>query len=324
MRRRWVLDAQGGRTQVLEGYLDTRRPARRPARDSVLVRSVGPPPEAVRRWRLGEVDACLLEGGAVDVVPHRWTPPPETSAVTGVVLGHVIDGAVDVSQARRRARIARGETLFYDVGCPFGLHADGPHRYLVAQIPASALGFRPEDRARLVVRRLNGYSGASALGGLLAAIVDLVDPAPGTGQHLGDAIAACARAVIAEARGVVAGERSTALFGELIDWLDGHLVDSDATTEHLAAAHFLSARYVRKLFADHGTTVSAYVRRRRLERIRDELLQPWAADLPVSAVAARWGFRDPSVFSRAFTREFGQAPGGFRRASALGGAPAGE
>jgi AraC-like DNA-binding protein len=43
----------------------------------------------------------------------------------------------------------------------------------------------------------------------------------------------------------------------------------------------------------------------RLDRIRDELLQPGNAHVPVSVLAARWAYDDPSVFSRAFTRQFG-------------------
>lgn len=301
---------------MFEGYLDTRRPPSEPAHDAVLVRSPGPLPEATRKWRLGDVDACLFEGGAIDVVPYRWPAPPPVPAVTGVVLGHVVAGTVEVTQGQRRALLRAGDTLFYDVTCPFGLRAEAAHRYLVASIPEPALGLRQEDRAALVARPLQGYVGASALGAVLASIVEVADgPTPGVGPHLGSAIVACARAVIAEARGAVAGDRSTVLFEELAAWLDAHLAEPDATTERLAAEHFLSARYVRKLFADHGTTVSAYVRRARLERIRDELLQPWAAHLPVAAVAARWGFREPSVFSRAFAKEFGQAPRGYRRDS---------
>lgn len=305
------------RARVFEGYLDTRRPSPELPRDGVLVRSTGPLPDAVRKWRLGEVDACLFEGGAIDVVPHRGGARPADTGLSGVVFGHVIEGAVEVAQNRRKVRLERGDTLFYDVGTPFEIHADGPHRYLVAHIPVQALALGADDRAALTARPLQGYSGASALGALLAAIVDFEDdPAPGAVQHLGGAIVACARAVIAEARGAVAGERSTGLYGELIDWLDGHLADPDASAERLAAEHFLSARYVRKLFADQGTTVSGYVRRRRLERIRDELVQPWTAHLPVAAVAARWGFREPSVFSRAFAREFGLAPRAFRKDAA--------
>ncbi|MFD9099393.1 helix-turn-helix domain-containing protein [Streptomyces collinus] len=173
---------------------------------------------------------------------------------------------------------------------------------------------RREDREGLVGHDLSEFAGAVALAGLLSKIVcTSPDMGPATAHHLGDAIIACVHAIIAEARGTAVGDRTEVLFAELTGWIDEHLAEEHLTAELLASGHFLSTRYVRKLFADHDTTVMAYVRLRRLERIRDELLQPWSVGLPVSTIAARWGFRDPSVFSRAFTRQFGQGPHSFRK-----------
>ncbi|MFJ1547744.1 helix-turn-helix domain-containing protein [Streptomyces sp. NPDC088246] len=49
-----------------------------------------------------------------------------------------------------------------------------------------------------------------------------------------------------------------------------------------------------------GTTVNAWVRTRRLEVVREELAQAGAAHRSIAAVAARWGFTNPSHFSRTF------------------------
>lgn len=307
-----VRDTRAAR--VFERYLDTPGPDHGQARDAVVVRTDGAFPEVTRTWRLGTVDACLFEGAAIDVTSYRWSPPPQAHGASGMVLGHVVEGVVEVAQAARRVRLEAGDSVFYDVGSPFGLHSEAHHRYLVAQIPVRLVDLRDADRAAVVTRPLRAYGGAAALRALLETLVaEEAGPAPGVGHYLGDAIVACARAIVVETRGEVLGERSTQLHVELVEWLEAHLAEDHVTTERVAAAHFLSERYVRKLFADQGTTVSAFVRRRRLERIRDDLVQPWALHLPVAAVAARWGMRDPSVFSRGFTRQFGQCPSDYRR-----------
>lgn len=305
--------------RLIEGYLDTGRIASDPPRDTVLVRSDDYFPTAERLWHLGDVGACLFAGSSVDATPYRRGSTDPADEPVGIAVGYVVDGAVQVSQDGRTVDLRAGQLVLYDGATPFSLHSDCPHRYLVAFIPGQVLQLRRDVRDVLIAHDVDDYASTALLAGLLAALVDAdPDSAPGVGQHMGEAIIAVVRALVAEVRTTVVGERSTELFADLVAWLDAHLADAGVTTERLAAEHFLSPRYIRKLFADHDTTVRAYLRRARLERIRNELLQPSAADLPVSAVAARWGFKDPSVFSRAFTRQFGQGPHNFRKDSVCG------
>nr|WP_240897806.1 helix-turn-helix domain-containing protein [Kineococcus vitellinus] len=303
---------------VLQGYLDTRCGSVETARDAVLVRSEESPPEVLRVWRWRDIDLCLIQAGKVQVVPHRWAPvPDELVHRAGVIVGYVVDGAVCITQDRRTIEVGRGQVVLYDGITPCSLRAEVPHRYLIARIGGQVMPLRAQERAVLVVRDLSPFAGAAALSSLLAVLVDVGDDlAPAAGGHLGDAIVSCLQAIIAEVRGAAVGQRSAVLFGQLTGWIDAHLLDEDLTTELVAAEHFLSPRYVRKLFADHEVTVSGYVRTKRLERVRDELSRPWNAHLPIAALAARWGFHNPSVFSRCFARRFGLGPQEFRRAVA--------
>jgi len=121
-------------------------------------------------------------------------------------------------------------------------------------------------------------------------------------------VAACVHAVIADTDLTSSTDRSVSLFHQLTCWLDDHLADEHLSARALADNQFLSARYIRKVFAEHGTTVSGYVKQRRLQMIRNDLLDPRQDFVRVSVIAARWGFRDPSVFSRAFHSAFGGQP----------------
>lgn len=304
-------DAPGGR--LLSGYVDVGHLPERRARDTVLVRTDDPFPVVLGKRRLGPVGVCLLQGGRIDVVPYGRRSPASDVEVD-LMVGLVASGAMTVAQRGRTVDLTEGEIVVYDGGRPARLHSPGPHRYLVAHLPGHALRTSPDDRASLSARGLDACLGASALTTLMSTLADstAVGLSPRAGEHLGDAVLACVRALVAESRGASSGDRAEHLYGTLTEWLERHLAEV-VGTERLAAHHFISARYVRKVFASQGTTVTEYVRRRRLERIRDDLLQPWTAALPVGAVAARWGMRDPSVFSRAFSRQFGQSPQRFRK-----------
>jgi AraC-like DNA-binding protein len=60
--------------------------------------------------------------------------------------------------------------------------------------------------------------------------------------------------------------------------------------------------------------VNAWVRTRRLEAAREELARTGAAHRSIAAVAARWGFSNPSHFSRAFRERYGMSPVQWRSA----------
>jgi AraC-like DNA-binding protein len=57
----------------------------------------------------------------------------------------------------------------------------------------------------------------------------------------------------------------------------------------------------------------AWIRQRRLGRCRDSLADPVNADVPVGAVAARWGLTDAAHLSRIFRRAYGLSPAEYRR-----------
>jgi AraC-like DNA-binding protein len=75
----------------------------------------------------------------------------------------------------------------------------------------------------------------------------------------------------------------------------------------------VSLRSLYKLFEGERTSVAGLIRERRLERCRRDLLDPWLAARPVSAIAARWGLPNAAHFSRAFRAAYGVPPVEYRR-----------
>ncbi|MFZ2526864.1 MAG: helix-turn-helix domain-containing protein [Rhodococcus sp. (in: high G+C Gram-positive bacteria)] len=79
----------------------------------------------------------------------------------------------------------------------------------------------------------------------------------------------------------------------------------------VAAANGISVRGLTALFAPDDSP-AAFLRRERLRRARSDLADPRWISTPVSTIGARWGFLDASTFGRAFRREFGSSPAGYR------------
>jgi AraC-like DNA-binding protein len=83
--------------------------------------------------------------------------------------------------------------------------------------------------------------------------------------------------------------------------------------ESVARAHGVSVRYLHKALAPTGSTLSAWIRRQRLERVCRDLVDESLRARTASAIAARWGITDTDHLSRALKAEFGMTAGEIRR-----------
>ncbi|MEU1301488.1 helix-turn-helix domain-containing protein [Streptomyces shenzhenensis] len=100
------------------------------------------------------------------------------------------------------------------------------------------------------------------------------------------------------------------------DIVDSRLTDPDLTPAALARELNVSVRTLHRAFAQTEESVSAYIRRRRLEQARLELAAPVGRP-SVSELAAHWRFTDSSHFIRAFKKQYGQTPTEFVRSRSV-------
>lgn len=90
-------------------------------------------------------------------------------------------------------------------------------------------------------------------------------------------------------------------------YIDRHLDDPDLDVGRVAAALGLSRSSLYRVFKARHGGVARFILNRRLDLCRDALLAG-GSEGTIGDLAARWGFADYGVFSRAFRRRFGVAP----------------
>ncbi len=95
--------------------------------------------------------------------------------------------------------------------------------------------------------------------------------------------------------------------------IEAGLGSHDLSAETLAATERISPDYVRKLFREHGLSLSEYLLERRLALAHARLLDPLRANERIGKIADEAGFSDLSYFNRTFRRRYATSPSDLRR-----------
>jgi AraC-like DNA-binding protein len=235
-----------------------------------------------------------------------------------------------VEQDGRQASLRPGDLVFVDLSRPVRW-AMSAMRAVAVVFPRELLPLHPDQAAGLTGVRIAGDRGVGAVASSLARqLPRQVDGAGVEGSaRLGTAVldlltVALASRLGGDTDGSLAGlvpraATRRALLEQVLAFIEARLADPDLTPGAVAAAHHVSVRSLYSLFETQEITVAGWIRQRRLERCRRDLLDPGQRDVPVSTVAARWGLPDPAHFSRAFRAAYGLPPVEYRR---LAGRPA--
>ncbi|UUT36527.1 helix-turn-helix domain-containing protein [Microbacterium elymi] len=217
-------------------------------------------------------------------------------------------------QDGREAVLEPGSLAVYDTSRPYSLVFDDEFRTLVAMFPRHLLRLPTDLVGELTAVRVSGSEGVGAVvGPYLAQLAANLEQFTGAvGARLAHSALDLIATVFSQELGLDdAADPHRALMQRIHTHIDGNLA-AELTPASIAAAHFISTRHLHGLFQEQGTTVSTWIRSRRLEQCRRDLTDPLLADRPVAAIAAGWGFADPAHFSRTFKAEYGVAPSEFR------------
>jgi AraC-like DNA-binding protein len=238
---------------------------------------------------------------------------PEQFLVATPLRGHTV-----IEQEDRMSVFGSGDLSSWDSSHPFSVTHTEAFDLLLLVVPRILLG----PRRDVICHRTAGrIAHSSTIGALAAPFFRQVwmtldaGSAQASQEDLADGVIALVRALHhAEDSDTEPAQRlpGSALLPQLKAYVDSHLGDPQLGPESIARAHYISTRYLHKLFAKDGITVSEWVRHRRLEACRRDLRDPAFVHETVSEVARRWALSNPAHFSRIFRDAYGCTPSDLR------------
>lgn len=234
-------------------------------------------------------------------------------------FGLQVSGTSVVEQDDRQAYLRPGDLAIYDTSRPYRISFSDDFRMTIAMFPRKLVRLPEHQMAGLTAVRLAGDTG---LGALISPLMrglstELNTTRPVIATHLGDAVVDLVTAAFAQQMQRPLDEDSPvshrALLARVAKFIGDNLHHPDLTSKTVADAHFVSVRYLQKVFEAEGTSVSAMIRSRRLERCRRDLADPRCGHVAIANIGHRWGFTDPAHFSRIFRSAYGQSPREYRK-----------
>ncbi|HEV3482760.1 MAG TPA: helix-turn-helix domain-containing protein [Candidatus Acidoferrales bacterium] len=95
-------------------------------------------------------------------------------------------------------------------------------------------------------------------------------------------------------------------------YISSHLRDPDLSITNLAGTAGCTKRYLHMVFHSENVSISDYILKLRLQRCREDLLNPEFVHRSITDIAYSWGFNSSNHFSRCFKQEFGVSPRSLR------------
>jgi AraC-like DNA-binding protein len=232
-------------------------------------------------------------------------------------------GEVHIEQDDRSCALRPGDIGCHDTSRPSIFEGRASFEVLVFSIPKWFIGGQAIPIARHSATKVDAGRGRLA-GSATPFLAQLARTAmSGGGLSIADGEGAAQmllpllRSMYGEQESASPRSRPEALLVRMQRYAMDHLHEPELGPERIAQAHYVSTRYVHKIFTDAGKSVSAWIRERRFEGAVDELRQH--PELTIATVAARWGYRNPASFSRAFREVHGCPPSAARDMPGMAG-----
>jgi AraC-like DNA-binding protein len=260
-------------------------------------------------WRVGEL--ALTRVGSTASRIDRVAP---ASSEGNVVLHLQLRGGVSHQQQGREAALRPGDYVLSCCETPYRI--EGPaHELLIVELPRAEISERVGSVEERIGRLGDGsVPGAHLLRSYLLSLWALSDLSiadedweAGASRSFYDLLAMALRGD-APARPRSGSSRRRE---RILCVVEARLTEAQLSIREIAAECDVSVRTLQAVFAEMGTTPSAYLLARRLQRSADRLIADPA--ISITEVAFDHGFSDSGHFSRCFHRRFGAPPRVWRR-----------
>jgi AraC family transcriptional activator of tynA and feaB len=233
----------------------------------------------------------------------------------GCIIITQLGGVRSYCQGGNAAVLKPGDTTLVDSGDPWKSECGGTCARLYLRIPRWQVQSHLRLNCLPVLPRISGVSkSGAALFHLATSLYEEADAmsaqeAAAAVQAYLDVLAGClAHPEQASIElGTYAEHRA-----RIEQFVENHLADPSLNPAQIAAAIGVSVRHLHRIFLSKGHTVAEWVRERRLEHCRSDLVNPRLSQRNITDIAYFWGFSDSAHFSKSFKKEFGLSPRAFR------------
>lgn len=259
-------------------------------------------------WRLGELD--MIRTRSVSATVGRR---PIDTAEERVIMHMQWRGTGRHSQQGQETLLEPGDFVIGSPHSPYRFDL-APHEMMVVEFPKQALAERIPDLDDTLAQRLSGASPAARVfNDFLLSLWRQAESSPRDpewGAGVSGVFYDLAALAIWDARQAGSEDQERELRQRALAVVDAELSDPGLRTGSLARALGTSVRSVQNLFAAIGTTPSAAILERRLERAAERLVSDPQAT--ITQVAFDHGFNDSAYFTRCFRQKFGVSPRDWR------------
>ena len=228
-------------------------------------------------------------------------------------------GSCLLEQNGREAYLRAGEWSIYDNAQPYTMTIPGRAQMFIMLIPRDRFVARNVGLQNLVVRRLSGRTGIGKLiWNLVSNTFDQIPQILGAASHdVAGIVIQMTRLALGDSSGDISSVDSKSVLRDRIKlYIAGHLADPDLSLAKLASVTGCTKRYLHMAFEAENVSISDYILRQRLDRCRQDLLNPACAQRSITDIAYSWGFNNSNHFSRCFKQSFGASPRRLRSESA--------
>ena len=257
----------------------------------------------------GELGSLTI--AELDAPLHFWSRKPchvRNDGQEVFIVSFIQEGAGELTQFGRSARVGPGDLVIYDAGATFDYALRAKTR--LVKIPRRLLESkldRPDDFLALKIDRSNPLS--PILSELLARSLNIdlsLELAPRVAKRLSNAIVDLVASICDLERDMLPRAQVSGALDRILGFARANLDDPELGPEELAAAGAMSVRSLNRLFSVLGATPMRWVWSERLEASRVALMQGEVRSVTDAAFAH--GFSDLGHFSRSFKRTFGMSP----------------
>lgn len=222
----------------------------------------------------------------------------------------------EITQFGKTAILQPGDMALYSSTDPYTLRLSDSFSQAVVQVPAAKLTERLPNAPMLTARAIDGQLGLGKL--VRQNILAFSEHVNSTNQILQSLVQETLIDLIATGLASDSMDKITLLYPEqqlLLKakaFIRSNLGAPDLDRHRVAAKMGISLRRLNNIFVKQDESISAFIRRSRLERVAADLKDDRFAHQTISSIAFRYGFSNLQNFSTLFRNAFGSSPRAYR------------